>query len=155
MFHKVCMAQCNLGLCYLDPGVYPSRPALSLQGNGLRLSCSPSSHSAALGGDYRTHSAGTLWHDRDWHGTVQPSQRPTHPRYTSLTDCRIHLYTHTHLYTYTFTQYGRTHTRGNKQKWVKTKPRSRWDQLGLRDVYSNSFTLANNNNAMRPWVSKH
>ena len=26
---------------------------------------------AALAGNHRTYSAGTIWHDRDWHGTIQ------------------------------------------------------------------------------------
>lgn len=108
-----------------------------LQVDGFRLSCSPSSHSTTLGGDYRTHAAGTLRHDWDRHGTIQPPQRSTHPRCTSLTDW-IQLCTETH-----------THTR------ILSKTRSRSDKLCLRMVYSISCTLMGNNNVMQLQVAKH
>ena len=106
--------------------MFPSHPTLSLQADGFRLGCSPSSHSAAVGGDYRTHTAGTVRHDRNRHGTVQPSQGPTHPRYTSLSHWYL-LYTHTHTHTLTLSI------------------RSASDLLYFRVGYSSSFTIMSSN----------
>lgn len=71
-----------------------------LQTDGFGLGRSPSSNTAALGGDYRSHTAGTLRHDWDWYGAFQPSKGPPHPRYTWLTDCirALHIPTNTLLY---------------------------------------------------------
>lgn len=73
----------------------PSCASSSLQADGFRLGRSASSHSAALGGDYGTHIAGTLRHDRDRHGTFQPSQGPANPRYASCTQLDPSTHTHT------------------------------------------------------------
>lgn len=83
---------------FLQCFFFPPLMSVWLQANGFGLGGSASSHPAALGGDFRTHVAGTLWHDWDWHGTFQPPEGPTRARYTSLTDAftRAHTRAHTH-----------------------------------------------------------
>ena len=120
--------------------VFPSHPSLSLQADGFGLGCSPSSHAAALGGDYRTHTAGTLWHDWDRHGTVQPSPRPTHPRYSSLTDW-IHLHNHTHADFYSMWTY--THPLPSELRWGH-KPTA-WSATGNQARIENKTVLRSDN----------